>query len=219
MIINFELELLNNLQCFWKDTLAKIGTPDDRIPQIFANLPATGDFGANQQAITELFTRLSTGNPQDDLTFILQYPVERTHIPCVSIETGAEQEDEVVGTFVYQGLNTQTQLAYQQEGGPFVKNYSLGIHSFNADTTIYLFSLVKTAILILRQTLTDSANMHFSARPVIQDAKRFGPDVVYYRYIDLNIEGIIDTAVINYKTVRNVVTANIDYPDGDTTNG
>src|ERR1700744_2184685 len=98
MIVNFELELWNSLQLFWQDTLAMLNTPQDRIPQIFANLPATGDFTANHQGIRELFTRLSTGNPQDDLTFILQFPAIRTQIPCISVEPGTEAEEEAVGT-------------------------------------------------------------------------------------------------------------------------
>ena len=215
MINNFQIQLAAQIKAYWNDTLAGLGTPQDRIPDIFANLPADGNFGWNHATIRDIFTKLNSGNPQDDLTFILEFPAVRTHIPCISIQTGAEQEEEVVGAFVGQGFNDDTQLAFQMEGGPFVKQYSVGVHSFNADTTIYLFSLVKTAILILRQTLSDPANMHITVKPMIQDGQRFGGDVVYETYIDLTIEGLIDTAITNYDLVRNVVVNPIDLPDGD----
>lgn len=205
MINTFELTLLNGFRTFWKDLCSKVGLTGDLIPEIFAGLPATGDYLANQKAIGELCTRWSTGDTVNDLSILLQFPTAKAHFPCVSIEVGQEQEVEVIGSFVGSGKDDQTGIWEEHTGGPFEKAYSIGCYSFNADSTLYLFSIVKYGLLLMRDTLEGPSNIAITVRPMQMDFQRFSPDVVYFRYIDIRVEGLVDTVVKHYDSVVDVV--------------
>lgn len=205
MINALELTLLSQLQIFWKGLVSNIGTTEDVIPDIFAFLPPDGDEGANWKAIGEAFQKMSTGDPLDDVTFLLQFPSARANIPCVTVEVGAEMEEEVIGSFVEQDYLEDIQKAAQFVGGPFTKSYAIGIYSFNADTTLYLYSVIKYALLIIRDTLESASNIAISGRPMQIDFERYVPDPAYIRYIDVRAEGVLDTATQYFNTVKGVV--------------
>lgn len=216
MINTFELELYGKLNYLWQDLVTKLGTPQDYVPYIFANLPATGQFGANQQAITELFKDLSSDKPDHDrLHIILQYPAERAHIPCISIEVGEEQEQEAVGRYVYKSFNQANGKWEVQKGASFYKTYSIGVWSFNADTTLYLFSMTKYLMFLATEQFQYTGSAVLSARPLMIDFQRFQPDIVYFRYIDVRTEGQVDSAVIFYDEVEAV---NVQDPSDTTYN-
>lgn len=207
MINAIELTLLAQFQSFWNTLVTNIGTINDVIPQIFSNLPADGDEGTNQKAIGEAFTRMNTGNPNDDVTFLLQFPATKGQVPAITIEVGTETEEEVIGSFVSQDFNQLTQQAEVSFGGPFTKTYQIGIYSFQPDITLYLYCFVKYALLVLRGSIDGISNIAISTQPMKVDFQRFG-DAVYFRYIDLRIEGVLDTAVESFEIVRNVTVSN-----------
>lgn len=204
MINAFELTLLNQLQAFWLDLVARIGTPNDLIPEIFANLPADGAAGANWKAIGQAFQKMATGSPTDDVSFLLQFPNVRANLPSITVEVGAEQEDEVIGSYVEQDFISDTQKVAQFIGGPFTKAYAVGVYSFNADTTLYLYSAVKYALLIIRDALDNVSNIAISGRPMQIDFNTYSPDIAYSRYFDLRVEGVLDTATKYFDTVKSV---------------
>jgi hypothetical protein len=213
MINAYELSLLSQLQNFWTNTIVpNIGGANDVVNDVFASLPATGDFGANWAAIDDVLTKMSTGNTTDDLEFLLQFPTIRAHVPCVTVEVGPEEEMEVIGSSVQEDLNTQTAKWEVQKGGVFNKRYAVGVYTFNSDTTLYLYSIVKYAIILLRDSLPDASNYAISARPLQIDSQRFTPDVVYFRYIDISVEGLIDTVVERFGQVKSDVAVPIPVP-------
>jgi hypothetical protein len=202
MIHNFELQLYNKLPMYWKTLVSAVGTPTDLVPYIFEALPATGEFGANQAAIGALFSKLTTGNTSSNMSFILQYPSTNAHVPCVSIEVQDESEDEVIGSFVYQDTSTAgTVIDYI--GGPFIKRYSIGIWTWQPDTTLYVYSAIKYCLLDIRASFNDATTFHITARPMAVDADRF-EEPVYVRYIDIVIEGVLDTVARTYGAVTQV---------------
>lgn len=205
MINTFELTLLNSLEAFWTDILAKIETSEDYIPEIFANLPVDGDFMANQKAIGEVFAGMDSGDPAKDLSFILQFPSLRTHVPGVSIEVGDDVENPVVGSFVAEVHDLDHDRFDTFNGGPFTKTYRVGVYSFNPDTTVYLYSAIKYGLLLLRQSLPDAASFLLHGRPMQIDYHRFSPDVVYFRYFDIAAEGIVDTAVTHAGIIKHTI--------------
>lgn len=205
MINAYELVILPQLQSFWAGLLSNIGTPNDLIPEIFAFLPPDGDEGANWKAIGDAFVKMSTGSSADDVSFLLQFPSTRASIPCVTVEVGAEGEEEVIGSFVEQDFDPATQKTAQFIGGPFTKTYAVGVYSFNPDTTLYLYSVVKYALLIIRDTLDSASNIAISGRPMQIDFQRYVPDPAYIRYIDIRVEGVLDTATKYFETVKSVV--------------
>jgi hypothetical protein len=203
MVNAYELTLLNQLQTFWNDSvIANLNTLNDVIPDVFANLPSAGKYGANWDGIRQVITTLSTGNTSDDIKFFLQFPSMKAHIPCVTIEVGSEQEQEVVGSMVSDDFNQSNAKWETQKGGVFSKQYSVGIYSFNADTTLYLFSIMKYAIILLRDSLPLASNYAISARPLMVDDKKFSGDPVFFRYIDLLVEGLVDTVIERFGTVK-----------------
>lgn len=202
MINAIELTLLNQLNAFWVQLVGDVGTENDIIPEIFANLPPDGDFGANWKAIGDNFSALNTGNPADDLSFILQFPSVKAHVPCVTVEVGQEIEEEVVGSFVSQYTDTNLDKGVQFFGGPFTKTYGIGIYSFNADSTLYLYSVIKYALLIIRDNTEGVSNIAIASRPMKIDFERFNPDVVYSRYLDIRVEGVLDTATTYSDIIR-----------------
>jgi hypothetical protein len=208
-INSYELTLLNQLQGFWTTTVVpNLEGPNDVVHDVFPDLPPTGDYGANWAAIDASIQKMSSETTTDDLSFLLQYPAIKGHVPCVTIEVGQEDEIEVIGSSVQEDLNVDTGKWEVQKGGVFSKRYAVGVYTFNADETLYLFSIIKYAIILLRDSLSSASNYAISARPMQVDSQRFAPDVVYFRYIDLNIEGLIDTVVERYNQVKgDVVTA------------
>ena len=213
MIYTYELILLNQLQTFWNNTIVpNVGTSNDLIPDIFAGLPATGSFGANWAGIGNVITKMSGGNATEDLKFLLQFPSVKAHIPCVTIEVGAEQEQEVIGSSVAESLNQTTGKWEVQKGGVFNKQYSIGVYSFSSDATLYLFSIVKYSIILIRDALSDATNFVISARPMSVDYDRLGPDAVFFRYIDLTVEGLLDTVIERYDKVVADIAVPIPVP-------
>jgi hypothetical protein len=205
MINAYEMTLLSQLQDYWDNTVtANIGTPDDIIPYIFANLPADGPTGTNHKAIGEELKKLSTGNTTDDVKFLLQFPAIKGHVPSVTIEVGNEEEMEVVGSFVEENYNQDIGKWETAKGGVFNKQYAIGVFTFNADTTLYLYSIVKYGLLLLRDNLDQSSNYLIKVRPMAIDNQRFSPDVVYYRYIDIVVEGLLDSAIERFGQVKQV---------------
>lgn len=203
----FEFVILNQIKTFWQDVVAKVGTADNYIPDVFSDLPATGNFQANQQAIGELVTRLATGDPVNDLTFLLQYPVQAAHIPCVWIEVGGDTEEEVIGSMVDEQLDVDADQWIREEGGVFTKTFRVGVASFNPDTTLYLYSLLKYGLLLLRKNL-EPANIAITGSAMQADYQRFGPDGVFFRYFDIRAEGILDTVSERVDRVT-AVTVNV----------
>lgn len=207
MIQNFELQLYNTLPTYWDSMVLSVGTPTSLIPYIFEGLPATGSFGANQAAIGTLFQSLKSGNTSSNLSFILQYPSTNAHIPCISIEVQEEQEDEVIGGFVYED---RTNGVIDYVGGPFVKKYSIGIWSWQPDETLYIYSAIKYCLLDIRQDYNAATTFHITVRPMQVDAQRF-EEPVYLRYIDIVLEGVLDTVARNYQAVTHVTVNATEY--------
>jgi hypothetical protein len=151
MINTFEFELLAELQKYWKTTLDSIDTPNNIVGDVFTNLPDDGDYGANKKAIGALFQGMATGTTQNDLTFLMQFPTTKVHVPCITIEVGTEEEMEVIGAFVQEDYNESNGKWEIQRGGPFVKNFSVGVYSFSADATLYLYSWVKIWFTLIEE--------------------------------------------------------------------
>lgn len=210
MIQAVELNLLNQFQTFWATLAANIGQTGDYIPLIFSTLPATGQYGANWEGIGKVFSSMSTGTNQNDLIFILQFPALKAQIPCVTIEVGQEQEIEVVGAFINQGVDPSTGQGYRHIGGPFIKSLAVGVFSFNPDSTLYLYSMIKYAVLQFRTLFGDQATIHVSSRPMGVEGEKFEVPV-YFRYIDLVFDGVMDFAVQEYGVVSSVNVQSTDY--------
>jgi hypothetical protein len=197
----FELILLSELRDFWLDIVSKVGTAEDVVPDIFEGLPADGDGAANWKAIGENFRRMATGHPGDDVSFVLQYPAVKAQIPGISIETGTDIEDDVVGSFIEENFNEERNQVERRIGGPYIKTFMVGVHSFNPDTTLYLYSMLKYGLLILRNSFDDVASITITGRPMQVDFQTYAPDAVYIRYIDIRVEGILDSAIERYDKV------------------
>jgi hypothetical protein len=206
MIFPYELTLLNTLKEFWAEVIAKIGTSEDLIPDIFASLPEISDGGSDWKSIRENFKRMAVGNPGDDVSFLLQFPTIKAHIPAITVEVGTEREDTVIGNFIENDYNDATQKWQTHEGSVWTKTFSLGVFAYQPDTTLYLYSLVKYGLLILRHLEDQASTLQISARPM-QVLTQYGADPVYGRYLDIIVEGILDSAVdYNGKIVRINVT-------------
>lgn len=148
---------------------------------------------------------MKSGTKAENLTFLLQFPIAAAHIPCISIEVMEEQEDEVVGSFIYEDNSLNDYI-----GGPYTKKYSIGVWSWEADTVLYLFSAIKYAMLDIRSSFTAGANFHISIRPMQVEPNKF-EEAVYYRYFDVTLEGVLDTVHRVYEPVTSVTTKATEY--------
>lgn len=207
MIQLFEISLYQKFQEYWTDLVANIGKTGDYIPDIFAGLPATGSGGSNQAAIGQLFTTRATGDAGQRLNILLQYPAIKAHIPCISVEVQEEQEDQTIGSMVSEvSSNGNTS---DLVGGAFTKRYSIGVYSWSADETLYLFAFVKYMLLDIRSSM-NASTLDFFVRKAEADYTKF-ENPVFYRYVDITAPGIIDYVTRQYDTVTSVTVNDTEY--------